>query len=184
MKTSVPTRGHADAVAQAHLPLAIWALSVVSLLMDISSELIHSLLPVFLVSSLGASVFTVGWIEGAGESLALIIKVFSGSLSDWLGQRKGLAVVARVWAPCRNRSSPWRPVRSGSVCTSAGSSRQGSPRRRPRYLGGRPGAARDTRGGLWPAPSARYRRRLHRLAAGDRIDGWCYILVDSVNSKL
>ncbi|MFO1432738.1 MAG: MFS transporter [Candidatus Competibacteraceae bacterium] len=93
MKISAPTRCHVDAAAQTRIPLAIWALGVVSLLMDISSELIHSLLPVFLVNSLGVSAFTVGWIEGAGESLALLIKVFSGPLSDWLGQRKGLAVV-------------------------------------------------------------------------------------------
>lgn len=76
-----------------HIPPAIWALGFVSMLADISSELVHSLLPVFLVSGLGASAFTVGLIEGAGESLALIVKVFSGPLSDWLGKRKGLAVL-------------------------------------------------------------------------------------------
>ncbi|MGA7949230.1 MAG: MFS transporter [Thiobacillaceae bacterium] len=64
----------------------------VSLLMDTSSELIHGLLPVFLVTALGASVFTVGMIEGLAESTALIVKVFSGVLSDHLGKRKSLAV--------------------------------------------------------------------------------------------
>lgn len=63
-----------------------------SLLMDTSSELIHGLLPVFLVTALGASAFTVGLIEGVAESTALIVKVFSGMLSDYLGKRKGLAV--------------------------------------------------------------------------------------------
>lgn len=75
------------------IPLSIWMLGFVSLLMDISSELIHSLLPVFLVSVLGASVFTVGVIEGFAEAAALIVKVFSGTLSDYLGRRKALAVV-------------------------------------------------------------------------------------------
>ena len=74
------------------IPTGIWILGCVSLLMDTSSELIHSLLPVFLVSVLGASAVTVGFIEGAAESLALIVKVFSGALSDYLGKRKLLAV--------------------------------------------------------------------------------------------
>ena len=67
-------------------------MGVVSMLMDISSEMIHSLLPLFLVTSLGFSVFAVGVIEGIAESTALITKVFSGALSDYLGRRKGLAV--------------------------------------------------------------------------------------------
>jgi MFS family permease len=75
------------------IPASIWILGFVSLLMDVSSELIHSLLPVFLVSVLGASAITVGFIEGAAESVALIVKVFSGALSDYLGKRKMLAVI-------------------------------------------------------------------------------------------
>ncbi|MBE2242968.1 MAG: MFS transporter [Burkholderiaceae bacterium] len=75
------------------VPPAIWALGFVSLLMDISSELIHSLLPVFLVTTLGASAFTLGLIEGAAEATALIVKVFSGVLSDAMGRRKPLAVL-------------------------------------------------------------------------------------------
>jgi predicted MFS family arabinose efflux permease len=62
------------------------------MLMDISSELVHSLLPMFLVSSLGASVATVGLIEGVAGATALIVKVFSGAISDYLGNRKWLAV--------------------------------------------------------------------------------------------
>jgi len=68
-------------------------LGFVSLFMDVSSELIHGLLPVFMVSSLGASVFAVGIVEGIAESAALIVKVFSGALSDYLGKRKFLAVI-------------------------------------------------------------------------------------------
>ena len=67
-------------------------LGFVSMLMDISSEMVHSLLPMFMVGTLGVSVFTVGLIEGLAESTALIVKVFSGALSDYLGKRKGLAL--------------------------------------------------------------------------------------------
>ncbi|WP_296226440.1 MFS transporter [Ralstonia sp. UBA689] len=74
------------------LPAGIWVLGCVSLLMDVGSEMIHSLLPLFMVSALGASALTVGVIEGLAESTALIVKIFSGVLSDYLGKRKGLAV--------------------------------------------------------------------------------------------
>ena len=79
--------------AASRLPAGIWALGFVSLLMDVSSEMIHSLLPVFLVQGLGASMLAVGLIEGAAEATALIVKVFSGAWSDWLGKRKPLAVL-------------------------------------------------------------------------------------------
>src|SRR5690348_1315385 len=75
------------------MPPAVWALGIVSLLMDVSSELIHSLLPVFMVTVLGTSVLAVGLIEGLAEATALIVKVFSGVLSDWFGRRKPLAVL-------------------------------------------------------------------------------------------
>ena len=74
------------------IPRAIWALGFVSLLMDVSSELIHSLLPVFMFTALGMSALTIGLIEGAAEATALIVKIFSGALSDWWGKRKPLAV--------------------------------------------------------------------------------------------
>src|SRR5579859_4300107 len=74
------------------IPRAVWALGFVSLLMDTSSEIIHALLPVYLVQVLGASMVTVGWIEGVAEATASITKVFSGAISDWLGKRKWLAV--------------------------------------------------------------------------------------------
>ena len=79
--------------ARARLPRAIWVLGGVSLLMDISSEMIHSLLPLFMVGTLGASALVVGMIEGVAEATALIVKVFSGVLSDYLGKRKPLAVL-------------------------------------------------------------------------------------------
>ena len=88
-----PRPSPADAGEGARIPRSIWALGFVSMLMDISSELIHSLLPVFMVGTLGASVFMLGLIEGAAEATALIVKVFSGALSDWVGKRKPLAVI-------------------------------------------------------------------------------------------
>ena len=75
------------------MPAGVWVLGFVSMLMDISSEMIHSLLPVFLVTSLGVSMLAVGLIEGAAEATALVLKVFSGVLSDWWGRRKPLAVL-------------------------------------------------------------------------------------------
>jgi MFS family permease len=75
------------------IPAGIWALGFVILFMDASSELIHSLLPVFLVSVLGASALSVGVIEGIAEATASITKVFSGTLSDYLGKRKVLTVI-------------------------------------------------------------------------------------------
>lgn len=74
------------------LPRAVWALGLTSLLMDTSSELIHGLLPVFLVVTLGASATALGVVEGIAEATAQITRVFSGWLSDVLGRRKALTV--------------------------------------------------------------------------------------------
>jgi len=82
--TSTPSAG-------ATIPRTVWILGFVSLLMDISSEMIHGLLPVFMVMVLGASATAVGAIEGIAEATALIVKIFSGAISDWLGKRKLLA---------------------------------------------------------------------------------------------
>ena len=75
------------------VPRGIWAIGFVAAFMDISSEMIHSLLPVFLVGTLGASVALVGLIEGVAEAAASITKVFSGWLSDRLGKRKLLVLL-------------------------------------------------------------------------------------------
>ena len=88
------------------LPRTVWALGLVSLLMDSSSELVHALLPLFMTGVLGASVLEVGLIEGIAEGAAAITKVFSGTLSDWLGRRKllvalgyGLAALSKPLFP-------------------------------------------------------------------------------------
>lgn len=75
------------------VPGTVWALGLVSLLMDFSSELVHSLLPVFMTTVLGASMVSVGLVEGIAEATASIVKVFSGALSDLLGRRKPLLVL-------------------------------------------------------------------------------------------
>lgn len=90
---SVKGRDSSGSSDSAGVPVTVWALGFVSLFMDVSSEIIHSLLPVFLVTTLGAGVQTVGLIEGVAEATAMITRVFSGTLSDWLGKRKGLALI-------------------------------------------------------------------------------------------
>ncbi len=95
--TDVPSP-RADGVAAsaggpARLSTAVWALGLTSLFMDISSEMIHSLLPVFLVVGLGTSAAYLGVIEGVAEATACVVKVFSGALSDYFGRRKPLALL-------------------------------------------------------------------------------------------
>ncbi|MGA8749826.1 MAG: MFS transporter [Pseudolabrys sp.] len=75
------------------IPGSVWALGLVSLFMDLSSEMIHALLPLYLVTVLGTSTLTVGIIEGIAEATASITKIFSGALSDYLGKRKWLAAL-------------------------------------------------------------------------------------------
>lgn len=87
MTNRVPARR-----ARSAIPKSVWALGFVSLFMDVSSEMIHALLPAFLVTVVGAGALTVGLIEGVAEATASIVKVFSGALSDALGKRKLLAV--------------------------------------------------------------------------------------------
>jgi len=75
------------------IPRNVWALGIVSLLMDLSSEMIFSILPIFLVTGLGISVLSLGLIEGLAEGVASVIKAFSGTLSDYLKKRKILVVI-------------------------------------------------------------------------------------------
>ena len=90
MTTRTPAKSAPAGLRQ--IPAGVWTLGFVSMLMDTSSEMIHSLLPLFMFTTLGASALTIGLIDGLAESTALIVKVFSGALSDFLGKRKGLAV--------------------------------------------------------------------------------------------
>ena len=74
------------------LPPSVWALGITSALMDLASELVHSLLPIFLLSVLQSNIATIGLIEGIAESIASITKIFSGALSDRIGKRKPIAI--------------------------------------------------------------------------------------------
>lgn len=75
------------------IPRAVRMLGFVSLFMDFSSELVHALLPIFLVTTMGMSVSALGVLEGAAEATAMIVKIFSGPVSDWLGKRKALLLL-------------------------------------------------------------------------------------------
>jgi MFS family permease len=84
---------HFDVATLKAIPRGIWAIGFVSLFMDVSSEMIHALLPIYMVTVLGTSTLVVGIIEGIAEATASITKVFSGAISDWIGKRKLLAVI-------------------------------------------------------------------------------------------
>ena len=122
----------APAQQRPRLPAGIWALGLVSLLMDVSSELIHSLLPVFMVTTLGTTVLVVGLIEGAAEATALIVKVFSGVLSDYWGRRKPLALLgygmAAVSKPLFALASTSGLVLSARLIDRVGKGIRGAPR--------------------------------------------------------
>jgi MFS family permease len=93
------------------VPATVWALGAVSLLMDLSSELVHSLLPVFMVTVLGASMLAVGVVEGIAEATASVVKLFSGAISDRLGRRKPIVMIGYGLAAL---SKPLFPL-AGSV---------------------------------------------------------------------
>jgi len=82
-----------SAVGWRRIPRGVWALGLVSLCMDLSSELVHALLPLYMATVLGASMLTIGLIEGVAEATALVVKVFSGVLSDLFARRKPLVVL-------------------------------------------------------------------------------------------
>lgn len=98
------------------LPRSIWTLGFVSLLMDASSEMIHALLPMFLITVLGASTVAVGLIEGVAEATAQIVKIFSGAISDAFGKRKPLVLFGYGLAAL---SKPLFPLASGVAWVAA-----------------------------------------------------------------
>ena len=114
------------------VPSGIWILGLVSLLMDMSSEMVHSLLPLFLVTTLGASALAVGVIEGLAQSTALLVKVFSGPMSDYLGRRKELALLGYFLAasskPLFALASSVDMVLSARLLDRVGKGMRGAPR--------------------------------------------------------
>ena len=128
-----PSRAaHVASARLAAVPKGVWALGFVSMFMDISSEMVHGLLPVFLVSVLGASVLTVGLIEGLAEATVSVTKLFSGTLSDYLGKRKLLAVVGYGVAALSKPVMPLAPsvawVFGARVLDRMGKGIRGAPR--------------------------------------------------------
>jgi MFS family permease len=100
---SPPVPANAESLSSAHkiyrsLPRSVWALGLVSMFMDMSSELVHSLLPIFMATALGASMVTIGIVEGVAEATAAITKIFSGALSDYFRKRKLLVVLGYALA--------------------------------------------------------------------------------------
>ena len=150
------------------IPAGIWVLGFVSLLMDVSSEMIHALLPIYLVTILGTSALTVGVIEGIAEATASITKIFSGALSDWLGKRKflaafgyGLAAFTKPIFPlATTRSAGWSP-RASSIASARASAAPRAMRSSPtsprRSCAGRASASasRSTRSALSSGRSLR-----------------------------
>lgn len=134
------------------IPLGIWMLGFVSMLMDISSEMVHSLLPMFMVGVLGASAMTVGIVEGLAESTALITKVFSGALSDYLGKRKGLALfgyaLGALTKPLFAVANTTGIVLTARLLDRIGKGIRGAPR--DALVADL--SAQPARRGLWPAP--------------------------------
>jgi MFS family permease len=94
----------------AAVPRGVWVLGFVSLCMDLSSELVHALLPLYMATVLGASVFVIGMVEGAAEALALVMKLFSGVISDYFHRRKPLVLFGYGLAALSKFAFPLAPT--------------------------------------------------------------------------
>ena len=153
------------------IPTGIWVLGFVSMLMDVSSEMIHALLPIYLVTVLGTSALTVGLIEGIAEATASITKVFSGALSDWLGRAEAAGDDRLRAGGLHQADLPAGALRrlagDGALCRSRRQGHPGRTARRPRRRHRPAGTARRE---FWPPPGARHDRRVCRTAACHRRD--------------
>jgi MFS family permease len=141
-----------NARAPSPLPRTVVALGVVSLLTDVSTEMIYPLLPLFVVGAVGGGALSLGLIEGVAESTAALVKLGSGALSDRMRRRMplvllgyGLAGVAR---PLIGLARVWPVVLALRFVDRIGSS---PTRSRPRRAGGRSAC---TRPWITPAPSS------------------------------
>ena len=105
--------GYSGAEVSRRVPRTVWALGLVSMFMDLSSEIIHALLPLFLTTTLGVSVVMVGLIDGIAEATASISKVFSGYISDHIGRRRLYLAGCHARKPHRLDHLPdWRACKS------------------------------------------------------------------------
>jgi MFS family permease len=114
------------------IPRTIWAISFVCFFSNLSTEFVHCLLPIFLVSTFGTTVLTLGLLEGLSQAVSLIIKIFSGAISDFIGRRKeliligyGLAAITRLFFPLANSVSV---VFAARLLDRLGSGFRGAPR--------------------------------------------------------
>lgn len=153
------------------IPKGVWVLGGVSLLMDVSSEMIHSLLPLFMATTLGASVIIIGIIEGVAEATALMLKVFSGVISDYVGKRKGLALLGYGLGALSKPLFAIAPtsgmVFSARMIDRIGKGIRGAPRE---CAGCRRHSPGNSRGRLRAAPGAGHHRRVSGPAACRRAD--------------
>lgn len=126
------SRASRDGGSKPRIPPGVWALGFVSLLMDASSELIHALLPLYMVGPLGASMVVVGFVEGAAEAVAMIVKVFSGYWSDRVRRRKPLILVGYGLSAVSKLVFPLAPalgwVIGGRIADRVGKGIRGAPR--------------------------------------------------------
>src|SRR5215475_11193580 len=154
------------------IPAGIWALGFVSMFMDVSSEMIHALLPIYLVTVLGASTLSIGFIEGIAEATANVTKIFSGALSDWLGNRKLLTALGYGLAAFNKPIFPlattigW--VIAARFIDRIGKGVRGAPRD---ALITRSCTGEPARGELRPATGTRYCRGICRATRRYRPDG-------------
>lgn len=125
-----PLRGRGERLRR--IPPSVWALGLVSLFMDFSSEMIHALLPVYLVGAMGATMAEVGVIEGVAEATASIVKIFSGAVSDWFASRKLLATLGYGLAAATKPMFPLAPnvgwVMAARFTDRVGKGIRGAPR--------------------------------------------------------
>ena len=120
-----------SAVGWRRIPRGVWALGLVSLCMDLSSELVHALLPLYMATVLGASMLIIGLIEGVAEATALVVKVFSGVLSDCSRGASRWSSSATASGRSPSSSFRWRPrCRGSSVRASSTASARASAARR------------------------------------------------------
>ncbi|MEJ7711421.1 MAG: MFS transporter [Pyrinomonadaceae bacterium] len=114
------------------LPRNVVAIGLVSLLNDVSSEIVYPLLPFFLALTLGSSPAAIGLIEGAAESVASLLKLFSGYASDRLGKRKGLVVfgytLAAATRPLLALTTSWPQVLGLRLTDRVGKGLRSAPR--------------------------------------------------------
>lgn len=114
------------------LPFTVIVVGAVSLLTDVSSEMIYPLLPQFLAGTLGAAAWTVGLVEGLAETTAAAVKILAGALTDRSGKRKPLMLLgyglAGLVRPLIGLSTSWAMVLALRVTDRIGKGLRGAPR--------------------------------------------------------